>query len=160
MKQKQSQNLYLSINDLFADLKYVEQQFLTELNHQIGMKDTLLVQRYMYRSIHEATMSLSSNLSSTINIQSQNQMKAIAEKLRVDDEAHQLLKAELSKTISNNEEKIQQLESKKIALSSELIGLEQRLLMKDEEVDRLKVSSSSRDMDFLKKLEESQSKQK
>ena len=82
-------------------------------------------------------------------------MKAIAEKLRVDDEAHQLLKAELSKTISNNEEKIQQLESKKIALSSELIGLEQRLLMKDEEVDRLKVSSSSRDMDFLKKLEES-----
>lgn len=45
-------------------------------------------------------------------------MVMMAEKLRVNEEEHQLLKAELSKAISDNEEKIQQLESKKINLSS------------------------------------------
>ena len=99
-------------------MKYVEQQFLAELHRQIGMKDTLLVQRFMYRSMHENTMSLASTLASTINLQSQNQMVMMAEKLRVNEEEHQSLKAELSKAISNNEEKIQQLESKKINLSS------------------------------------------
>lgn len=37
--------------------------------------------------------------------------------------------------------------------------MEQKLIMKEEEIDRLKVSSSSRDIDFSKKLEESKNKQ-
>ena len=37
--------------------------------------------------------------------------------------------------------------------------MEQKLLMKEEEIDRLKVSSSCRDIDFSKKLEESKNKQ-
>jgi uncharacterized protein involved in exopolysaccharide biosynthesis len=68
------------------------------------------------------------------------------------------LKAELSETTTSTQDQIRNLEVQHVSMNSQLIGLEQKLQVKLEELHKLKTKSVDKDNEFDAQLSQFESK--
>ena len=156
--QKVQQNMYQNITDIFADFNYVEQEFLTQLEKEHGLKDNVHACSLMSQKIREAQAQLAATLHSNICSNLVNQFKIVNERNTSLEEQNTDIKKNMGLYKQKYELEIQELSEKKIQLSAQLAAYDQKLLHKDQMIDKLKVNLNSNNQDLQVKAEELQRK--
>ena len=132
--------MYPNISDIFADFNYVEQEFLSQLDKEFGLRDNLHAASFLNQRIRELQSHLAATLHANICSGLANQLKIANERNGTLEEQHSDMKKNLGNYKQRYEEEIQELSEKKIQLSSQLAAVEQKLLHKDQTVEKMKMS--------------------
>lgn len=160
ISQKLSQNMYQNISDIFADFNYVEQEFRAQLDKEYGLRDNLHASTFLSQRIRELQSQMAATLHSNICSGLVTQLKIANERNGTLEEQHADMKKNLGSYRQRYEEEVQELADKKIQLSSQLAAQDQKLLHKEQLIEKMKSSMNANNQELQTKHDELLKKKK
>ena len=112
--QKLQQNMYQNISDIFADFNYVEQEFLSQLEKEHGLKDNMQASSFLSQRIRECQAQMAATLHSNICSNLVNQFKIVNERNTTLEEQSADMKKNLGLYKQKYDLEVQELMEKKI----------------------------------------------